>query len=71
MAEPAFWDKPERAREVVQRVKTLKVVTEPYDRLIAQLQSATELDELFARAHPPTIPTAAVRRPRPGTLSGG
>jgi peptide chain release factor 2 len=47
MAEPAFWDKPERAREVVQRVKTLKVVTEPYDRLIAQLQSATELDELL------------------------
>jgi peptide chain release factor 2 len=51
MAEPAFWDRPDRAREVVQQVKTLKVVIEPYDRLHAQLQSATELDELL-RAEP-------------------
>ena len=47
MAEPDFWDRPDRAREVVQRVKTLKVVIDPYDRLSAQLQSATELDELL------------------------
>jgi peptide chain release factor 2 len=51
MAEPGFWDRPDRAREVVQRVKTLKVVIDPYDRLSAQLQSATELDELL-RAEP-------------------
>jgi peptide chain release factor 2 len=51
MAEPDFWDRPDRAREVVQRVKTLKVIIDPYDRLSAQLQSATELDELL-RAEP-------------------
>ena len=47
MAEPGFWDNGDRARDTVQRVKELKVWTEPYDRIDARLRSALELEELL------------------------
>ena len=48
MSEPGFWDDQERARDVVQQVKTLKGWVEPYDRIAGRLRSALELDELLA-----------------------
>jgi peptide chain release factor 2 len=47
MAAPDFWERPDRAREIVQRVKVLKNVVEPYDRLTGRTQSATELHEML------------------------
>jgi peptide chain release factor 2 len=47
MAEAGFWDRPDRAREVVQQVKLLKAVVEPYDGLAARIRSALELTELL------------------------
>src|SRR5215469_3169122 len=47
MAMPGFWERPDQAREVVQRVKLLKAVVEPYDRLVGRVKSALELTELL------------------------
>jgi peptide chain release factor 2 len=47
MAEPGFWSNQERAQEVVQQVKTLKAVAEPFERLAGRNQSAMELTELL------------------------
>ena len=47
MAEPGFWSNQERAQEVVQQVKTLKAVLEPFERLDQRNKSATELAELI------------------------
>jgi peptide chain release factor 2 len=47
MAEAGFWDRPDRAREIVQQVKLLKAVVEPYDGLAARIRSALELTELL------------------------
>ncbi len=47
MAEPAFWNDQEAARDVVQQVKVLKTWVEPYDQLVARVTSARELDELL------------------------
>ena len=47
MAEPGFWSNQERAQDVVQQVKTLKAVVEPFDRLDQRYKSATELAELL------------------------
>jgi len=46
---------PTGAREIVQRVKTLKIVIDPYDRLSAQMQSATELDEMLQAEPDPAM----------------
>ena len=48
MADPGFWNAQERAREMVQEVKTLKNWIEPHDRLAGRLKSARELFELLA-----------------------
>ena len=48
MADPAFWNAQERAREVVQEVKTLKGWLEPFDKLVGRIQGAAELCELLA-----------------------
>jgi peptide chain release factor 2 len=48
MAEPGFWSRQEHAQEIVQQVKALKAVVEPYDRLDARYRSASELSELLA-----------------------
>jgi peptide chain release factor 2 len=48
MAEPGFWSHQEHAQEIVVQVKALKAVVEPYDRLDARYQSASELSDLLA-----------------------
>lgn len=48
MAGTGFWDDQERARDVVQRVKSLKAWVEPFDRLEGRVRSAGELHELLA-----------------------
>ena len=47
MADGAFWNNQERAREVVQRTKSLRVWTEPYDKLWNRVQAALEMDALL------------------------
>ncbi len=47
MAEAGFWSNQERAQEVVQQVKTLRSVVEPFERLDGRRQSARELAELL------------------------
>ena len=48
MADPGFWNASERAREVVQEVKTLKNWVEPYDKLVGRIHGAIELLDLLA-----------------------
>jgi peptide chain release factor 2 len=48
MADPGFWNAQERAREMVQEVKTLKNWIEPHDKLAGRLKSARELCGLLA-----------------------
>jgi peptide chain release factor 2 len=48
MSDAGFWNAQERAREVVQEVKTLKNWIEPFDRLEGRIRSARELLELLA-----------------------
>ena len=47
MTGAGFWDDQDRARDVVQRVKTLKAWVEPFDRIDGRVRSAHELDELL------------------------
>jgi peptide chain release factor 2 len=47
MADGAFWNNQERAREVVQRTKAIKVWTDPYDKLWSRVQGALEMDSLL------------------------
>jgi peptide chain release factor 2 len=48
MAAPGFWNDTEKAKDVVQQVKGLKIWVETYDKLRARTTSARELDELLA-----------------------
>ncbi|MGH7719443.1 MAG: peptide chain release factor 2 [Gemmatimonadaceae bacterium] len=48
MTEPTFWDDNEKAREVIQRVNTIKGWLEPYDRLAARTRDALELEQMVA-----------------------
>ena len=48
MADPDFWNAQDRAREVVQEVKTLKGWLDPFEKLTGRIQSAVELCELLA-----------------------
>jgi peptide chain release factor 2 len=47
MGEPDFWNKQERAKEVVGHVKSLKVWVDPYDRLTNRVQGALEMDAML------------------------
>ncbi|AMW04878.1 peptide chain release factor 2 [Gemmatimonas phototrophica] len=47
MADAAFWNDQEHARDIVQQVKVLKGWVEPVDSLTARIASARELDELL------------------------
>jgi len=47
MADATFWSNPERAREVVKQVKSLKAWLLPFDRLWQRVQSALEMDALL------------------------
>jgi peptide chain release factor 2 len=48
MAEPAFWDDHEKARETIEEVKTLRQTVEPFDRLEGKVRSLLEMAELLA-----------------------
>lgn len=48
MADPAFWNDQEHAREIVQQVKVLKGWVEPADALLERIRGALEMDELLA-----------------------
>jgi len=48
MSDAGFWNAQERARGVVQEVKTLKNWIDPYDKLMSRIRSARELEELLA-----------------------
>ena len=48
MADPAFWNDQEHARDIVQQVKVLKGWVEPADTLQSRIESAREMDELPA-----------------------
>jgi peptide chain release factor 2 len=48
MTEPGFWDDHERARVVIQEVKTLKELIEPYDRFAERVRALLEMEELLA-----------------------
>ena len=48
MSETAFWDDQERARDIVQQVKTLKNWIDPFDSLVSRTSSARELHELLS-----------------------
>ena len=47
MADAAFWNNQERARDVVQRTKGLRVWIEPFDKLWNRVQGALEMDALL------------------------
>jgi len=47
MSGSGFWDDPDRARDVVQRVKALKGWVEPFERIDGRVRSARELDALL------------------------
>jgi peptide chain release factor 2 len=53
MAEPAFWERPDHAREIVQQVQALRATIEPYTALDGRIQSALELTEML-EAEPDT-----------------
>jgi peptide chain release factor 2 len=67
MADGAFWNNQERAREVVQRTKAIKVWIDPYDKLWNRLQGAIEMDALLEADPDPDMiaevasETAAIR----------
>jgi peptide chain release factor 2 len=48
MSDASFWNAQERARGVVQEVKTLKNWIDPFDKLVGRIQSARELEEMLA-----------------------
>ncbi len=47
MSDAGFWNAQERAREVVQEVKTLKNWIDPFDKLLGRIQGAHELLQLL------------------------
>ena len=47
MAEPDFWNRPDKAQDVVQKAKVLRGWTEPFDGLDGRLRTAVDLDELL------------------------
>jgi peptide chain release factor 2 len=47
MADSAFWNHQERARDVVQQTKGLRVWIDPFDKLWARAQGALEMDALL------------------------
>ncbi|HEX6535637.1 MAG TPA: peptide chain release factor 2 [Gemmatimonadaceae bacterium] len=47
MADASFWNDQERAREVIQEVKKLKEIVEPFDRLEGKVRALLEMEELL------------------------
>jgi len=61
MAGAGFWSNPEHAKSVVQQVKTLKGWLDPFDRLVARVESALEMEALL-EADPDPEMSAEVER---------
>jgi peptide chain release factor 2 len=59
MAEPGFWSNQERAQDVVVKIKALKAVVDPFERLDQRHRSATELTELLEAEETPEEALAA------------
>ncbi len=55
MAGSSFWDNQEKAQEVLQEVKSLRLWVEPYDKLAARVSSALELDQMLADGSEPEM----------------
>jgi peptide chain release factor 2 len=55
MGEAGFWDAPDRAREVIHEVNTLKNWIEPFDRLDGKLHELTEMDQLLLTEEDPEL----------------
>ena len=55
MSEADFWNKQESAQQVLQEVKALRNWLDPYDKLTARLESASELDELLHESPDPEM----------------
>jgi peptide chain release factor 2 len=55
MAEPGFWDHPERARQVVEELRQAKRWTEPYRELRQRAADAAELADLIAAEPDPDL----------------
>ena len=47
MAQPGFWDDPERARSVISRSQELKAWTEPFEELSGSVDELLELTDLL------------------------
>jgi len=47
MGSADFWNNQESAQEIVQQVKALKIWVEPFESLVARVQSARELNDLL------------------------
>jgi peptide chain release factor 2 len=48
MGDADFWNDQERARQLIDEVKDLKSWVEPYERLVARVRSALELEEMLS-----------------------
>jgi peptide chain release factor 2 len=48
MADADFWNDQEQARQLIDEVKELKSWVEPYERLVARVRSALELEEMLS-----------------------
>jgi peptide chain release factor 2 len=48
MADVDFWNDQEHARQLIEEVKELKSWVEPYERLVARVRSALELEEMLS-----------------------
>ncbi len=55
MADPAFWNDAEKAREVIAEANAVKAWTEPWARLVGKVQELTELGELLAMEEDPEL----------------
>ena len=52
MAEPGFWEDPEKAQKVVADLKALRRIYEPYQELLRQVDDAEGMAALLAQVRP-------------------
>ncbi|MEA3365314.1 MAG: PCRF domain-containing protein, partial [Candidatus Hydrogenedentes bacterium] len=55
MAQPGFWDDPEKAQKIVQQLKNHKSLVEAPDKLQSELEDATVLVELGQAEEDPSV----------------
>jgi peptide chain release factor 2 len=48
MSAPGFWNDQQNAQAVVQQVKAVKVLLDPFDAISGRVQSASELEDMLA-----------------------